>query len=483
MSEVRERQVFGHRLRHYRLQAGLTLAELGVAVGRPQSTLSQLENGHSEPRLSLIGELAAALGCASADLLRDELPSRRAELEFRLLAAQEDPLYGRLRLPRLKPSKKLPDAALEHIVALYDELKAANRGPARLEDATDESANAALRAEMRARNNYFAHIENAAGRGLAAAGYEGSGPLSERMLLDLAAHLGFTVERVQAMPRSARSITDQRSRVIYIPQRNDLKNRAARSVILQTLGHYVLGHTEPESFAAYLKQRVESNYFAAAVLAPEGAAVESIGKAVEAHDISVDDLRGIFYISYEMAAHRLTNLLTQHFDITLHFLRSDEEGVIWKAYENDDVPLPTGGQGMIEGQRLCREWGTRKAFVSDDSYDLHYQYTDTAQGEFWCVTYLEADRDPRHAVTVGTDKAQARYFRGSDTTRHSVSSCPDPSCCRTPTPAQATKWSEDAWPSASDRSHVMASLPRARPSFSPYPGVDLVEVYDFLDQR
>ena len=57
-------------------------------------------------------------------------------------------------------------------------------------------------------------------------------------------------------------------------------------------------------------------------------------------DISVEDLNEIFYISYEMAAHRLTNLITRHFDIPVHFQRSDPEGLLWKAYENDGVLLP-----------------------------------------------------------------------------------------------------------------------------------------------
>ena len=41
----------------------MTLEALGQAVGRPPSYLSQLENGHREPRLSTVNQLAAALGC------------------------------------------------------------------------------------------------------------------------------------------------------------------------------------------------------------------------------------------------------------------------------------------------------------------------------------------------------------------------------------------------------------------------------------
>ena len=71
-----------------------------------------------------------------------------------------------------------------------------------------------------------------------------------------------------------RSITDMRDRIIFIPDRGGLKVRQARSVVLQTLGHFALDHSDTRDFGDYLRQRIESNYFAAAVLAPEGPAVE-----------------------------------------------------------------------------------------------------------------------------------------------------------------------------------------------------------------
>src|SRR5579872_5296779 len=95
--------VFGHRLRHLRRQAGLTLEALGEAVGRPASYLSQLENGHREPRLSTVNQLAGALGCRPSDLLAPGAPNRRAELEVALAHMQEDPRYQALRLPYLRP--------------------------------------------------------------------------------------------------------------------------------------------------------------------------------------------------------------------------------------------------------------------------------------------------------------------------------------------------------------------------------------------
>ncbi|MGH9093991.1 MAG: helix-turn-helix domain-containing protein [Acidimicrobiales bacterium] len=479
--------VIGHRLRHFRRARNLTLDQLGARVGRPSSYLSQLENGHREPRLSTINDLAAALGVVPGDLLDPRPPNRRAELEIILAQMQQDRRYQELRLPHLRPSARLDDATLEHLVALFDRVRSLSERPA-AETAPAgglgaRAANAAMRGEMRERGNYFGAIEKVASGALQTVGYSGPGTVSERNLNDLAAHFGFAISRVQDLPPSARSVSDVRNRVIYVPQRNNATNRTARSVIAQTLGHFALGHHDPENFEDYVRQRVEANYFAGALLAPEEAVVTVLGAAKDRKDISVEDLSEVFYISYEMAAHRLTNLITRHFDLSVHFQRSDSEGVLWKAYENDGVPLPADVDGTIEGQRLCRWWSARQAFQSEDSYDLHYQYTDTSVGSYWCVTHLEVDRERGDAVTVGTTADQAHWFRGSETLRHATSSCPDPACCREPSEEAVGRWAGEAWVSARDRSHFVSGLPTDTVSFSAFPGVALNDVYDFLDRH
>ena len=467
--------VFGQRLRHLRRQRGLTLDALGARVGKPGPYLSLVENGRREVRLSLIDALAGALGVAPADLLATEAPNRRAQLAIALQRAQEDPAYQALGLPRLKPTAAVSDEALEHIVSLFDALK--ERGP--VGPATPEAArraNVELRAEMRARDNYYAEIEQAASAALAAVGYDGTGAVAERTLSDLVAHFGFSLRRVQDLPVSAGAVTDLRHRRIYIHQRNALPTRAARSVVLQTLGHFALDHPHPADFGAFLRQQVEANYFAAAVLAPERPAVDLLGRARAQGDIAVEDLKEVFYISYEMAAHRLTNLLTRHFDLPVHFLRADDDGVIWKAYENNGMPFPANADGVIEGQRACREWGTRRAFRSPDKFADHAQYTSTPAGEFWCGTLVEVDR--HHAITLGCRAADARYFRGHETAERARSRCPDGECCRRPPPAVAATWRGRAWPLARADSHVLAALPEGA-----FPGVDLPEVYDFLERH
>jgi transcriptional regulator with XRE-family HTH domain len=480
-------RVFGHRLRHFRRQAGLTLEELGRAVNRPPSYLSQLENGHREPRLSTVNQLAGALNCGPADLLSSAAPNRRAELEVALARMQEDPRYQDLRLPYLRPTARLDDVVLEHLVALYDQLRDLSRRPAGtalVAERGARAANAAMRDEMRKRDNYFEEIERAAGQALTAVGYGGPGAVSERHLTDLAAYFGFTIARVQDLPPSTRSISDLRHRVIYVPQRNLTGGmRSARSVIAQTLGRFALGHRDPADFEEYVRQRVEANYFAGALLAPERAVVRVLADAKAREDISVEDLNESFYISYEMAAHRLTNLITRHFDLPVHFQRSDPEGLLWKAYENDGVLLPSDVDGTIEGQRLCRWWSARQAFESEDSYSLHYQYTETVGGTFWCATHIGVEHERGDAVTVGTAAAHAHWFRGSDTPRHAVSRCPDPQCCHRPAEEAVQRWEGVAWPSARDHSHFVSGLPTDTVVFSPHPGVDLTDVYSFLDRH
>ena len=474
--------VLGHRLRHNRRITGLTLAELGNRIGRPASYLSQVENGHVEPKLGVLARLAVALGCTTADLLDPTPPTRRTALEIDFERLQAGAWRTALDLPVIRAGARLDDDALEVLVGLYSALPGlavTKTGLANLQaEDRARSANLALRTEMRSRDNYFAGIEEVAAKGLTCVGYAGEGPPSEKNLTDLAAHYGFTVERVKGMPMTARSVTDTQQRVIYIPQRDDLTVRAARSVILQTLGHFVLEHAETTDFEGYLRQRIESNYFAAAVLVPEKAALGFLKSAKVDHDLSIEDLKERYYVSYEMAAHRFTNLATAKLGIPVHFLRTDPEGTITKAYENDGIEFPCDPDGALEGARLGRRWGARQAWGGSEI--LHYQFTITEAGEFWCVSYIEnaTERTP-YAVTLGCRSEDAKWFRGGETLRR-VSTRKDDDRID---PDILQRWGGVAWPSAAERSFVLAALPPASKEFTPFPGIDLLDVYRFLDRQ
>jgi XRE family transcriptional regulator, fatty acid utilization regulator len=453
----------------------MTLAELGSRVGRAPSQLSLLENGRREPKLSLITHLADVLEVGVDDLLSAAPPSRRAQLEITLDNAQRDPLYRALGLPNLRVGPRVPNEVLEHIVGLYDELKRRDTKPTGTpEDA--RVANAELRRQMRERGNYFGEIEGIAVSTLDAVGYRG-GTLSDALVAAIVLHCGFMVRYAEDLPRSVRSITDLRNRRIYL-RRESLGMHTPRGVLLQTLGHFVLEHAQPRDFADFLRQRVEANYFAAAVLIPEQVAAPFLQQARKDRDLAVEDLRDIFSVSYEMAAHRFTNLATRHLGLTCHFVRNDEGGTIYKAYENDGLVFPADATGAIEGQRMCRQWAGRQVFTSPDRYPTYYQYTDTPGGTHWCVSHVDPGRERHFAVTLGVPFESSRWFRGRETTNRATSRCPTGPCCRRPPTDLAARWEGQAWPSTRAHSHVLAVLPPGG-----FPGVDETDVYAFLDHH
>lgn len=467
--------IFGQRLRHYRKTANLTLVELGDRVDRAPSQLSLLENGHREPKLSLLRSLADALETSTDELLSKKPPNRRAELEIAVEQAQLDPLYQRLDLSPLKVGKRIPTEALEHVLSLYKELKRREtKQVATPEEA--RKANAELRQTMREHGNYFPEIEKTAANILDKVGYAG-GPLSEGVIQSIATHLGYGLRFVADLPRSVRSVTDLRRHRIFL-RRESLGMHSPRTILLQTLGHLSLGHRQPRDFADFLRQRVEANYFAAAVLMPERAAVTYLRQAKADRDLAVEDLRDVFSVSYEMAAHRFTNLATQYLDLVCHFVRNDETGIIYKAYENDGLVFPSDSSGAIEGQRMCRYWSGRQVFASPDRYSTYYQYTDKPGATHWCVAHVDPNRGRDFAITLGVRYAESRWFRGRDTTNHSKSLCPHGECCQRPPTELANRWQGMVWPSARAHSHVLAALPS-----DTFPGVDEADVYAFLDSH
>jgi transcriptional regulator with XRE-family HTH domain len=466
---------FGQRLRHLRKARGFTLGELGDRVGKAPSVLSLLENGKREPKLSLIEELATALSVPVSELVSHQPPSRRAQLEIAIAQAQQDPSYRRLGLPPLKVGARVPTDVLEHLTAVAAALRTQESRPAATpEDA--RAANAALREAQRERGNYYEEFERAAADALRAGGYSG-GPLSQGMLLSVVSHHGFAVRYVQDLPRSVRSLTDLRNRRIYVKQ-EPVGAHSPRAVVLQALGHFLLGHQVPRDFADFLLQRVEANYFAAAMLMPQTAAVPVLTAAKQARDLAVEDLVDLFSVSYEMAAHRFTNLATHHLDVACHFVKNDASGVIYKAYENDGVVFPADPGGAIEGQRMCRQWSGRQVFAATDRFSPYCQYSDITSGTYFCVAQVDPRADQGFAITLGVRFADSRWFRGRESTVRKKSACPDGECCARPPAVLAERWEGNAWPSARAHSHILSALPAGS-----FPGVDDVDIYEFLDRH
>ena len=465
----------GKRIRHLRKQRGFTLDSLGQAAGTAASQLSLIENGKREPKLSLLRALARELGVSSDELLGSDPPNRRVALEIELERAQRSPQYRSLNLPTVRPSSRLPTEVLETLVGLHREVqRQTNLNAATPEEA--RRANTKLRRRMRDRDNYFGDLEERARELLTHVDYS-SGPLSQHAISDLASYLGFTLHHVNDLPHSTRSVTDLRNRRIYLTQ-NKASSHNPQTVLLQALASHVLEHRVPTTYLDFLEQRVATNYLAAALLIPEASAVRFLRQAMQQKEISVEDLRDNFAVSYETAAHRFTNLATHHLGIRTHFQKVHKSGIIFKAYENDGVAFPKDPTGAIEGQPICRYWTSRQVFDVPDKFSAFNQYTDTSTGTFWCTARTERGPDGEFSLSVGVPYKSSKWFRGKETTSRSVSRCPDPDCCRRPPRELAAAWAGHVWPAGRATSSQLAAMPPGS-----FPGVDETEVYRFLEKH
>ena len=433
----------GHRIRHHRLEKGFTLDELGALVGVAGSQLSLIENGKREPKLSLLQAIASATGTEVTDLISGEPPNRRAALEIELERAQESPVFRQLGIAPVRVTKGMSDETIESMLGLHRELQRREREAI----ATPEEArraNTELRLRMRAQNNYLADIEKLAEKQLRSAGHV-QGALTHRTVSIMAEKLGFELIYVNDLPHSTRSVTDLENGRIYLPPASIPGGHGLRSMALQAMAHRLLGHTPPTDYADFLQQRLEINYFAASCLMPETASVAFLQQAKKDRNLAVEDFRDAFGVTHEAAGMRMTNLLTQHVGMSLHFLRVDGTGAITRVYENDDLPLPMVVTGAVEGQRVCRKFQARAAFTQQNRTNEHHQYTDTPSGTFWCSTQTGVSTDGEFSITVGVP------FDG---------------------------WSGKAWPSARVHTHMFSPLPRGA-----FPGVDDNEVYNFLGRH
>jgi len=476
MPTALELSTLGHRIRHQRVSHGYTLDELGALVGVAGSQLSLIENGKREPKLSLLQAIATATGTDVTDLLSTEPPNRRAALELELERAQTSPVFRRLGIPPLRVTRTMTDETIESVLSLHRELHRREREAI----ATPEEArraNTELRLKLRERDNYLADIERLAEKQLKAAGHT-TGALTHRTVSIMAEQLGFELIYANDLPHSARSVTDLENGRIYLPPASIPGGHGLRSMALQAMAHRLLGHTPPTDYADFLQQRLEINYFAACCLMPETASVAFLTQAKKDRNLAVEDFRDAFGVTHEAAGMRLTNLLTQHFGIRLHFLRVDGSGAISRVYENDELPLPMDVTGSVEGQIVCRKFAARSSFGEQNRTTEQYQYTDTPAGTFWCSSQTGTTSDGEFSITVGVPFDDARWFRGRETQKRAISTCPDESCCRRPDAELTRRWEGKAWPSARVHMQMFSPLPRGA-----FPGVDDGEVYAFLDRH
>ncbi|WP_341854092.1 hypothetical protein [Brachybacterium sp. GPGPB12] len=119
----------------------------------------------------------------------------------------------------------------------------------------------------------------------------------------------------------------------------------------------------------------------------------------------------------------------------MHFLKVHSSGAIVKAYQNDHVRFPTDALGAVEGRLVCRWWSARRVFRSEDRMRQYSQYTDKPGGTYWCTSRIESGSGGEFSISVGTDFAHTKWFRGRETSVRHSSSAPTRTVAGAPRPS------------------------------------------------
>ena len=107
-----------------------------------------------------------------------------------------------------------------------------------------------------------------------------------------------------------------------------------------------------------------------------------------------------------------------------------------------------------------------------------WKYVPDGVSEYFCIAQVDPRADRGSAISLGVPFDESRWFRGRETSVRTHSRCPDGECCQRAPLALAERWEGQAWPSARAHSHILSALPSGA-----FPGVDDVDVYEFLDRH
>ena len=200
---------------------------------------------------------------------------------------------------------------------------------------------------------------------------------------------------------------------------------------------------------------------------------------MQARQLSVEDLRDVFSVSYEMAAHRFTNLATHHLGLTCHFVKNDEGGIIYKAYENDGLVLPADVRAPSRASGCAGNGPAGRCSPPPTGSRRCYQYSDTPSGTYWCVAARRPGPRARLRDHAGRP---VRAFPLVPRPRHGhppgVLGLPGRRAAASARrPGSPARWEGMAWPSARAHSHILSALPTGS-----FPGVDEADVYEFLER-
>ncbi|MBX3127249.1 MAG: DUF2083 domain-containing protein [Polyangiaceae bacterium] len=410
----------GARLRELRLERGLTQSDFARRLAISPAYLSLIEKGRRtvqlpllwkalelldeepEPFMRRLGDepvehsLAQLLDeplLRSLDLDRDALSALSAEPQAASTIAALFNLY--------KNARGQLDTLLQHLSREEAGRKARAGAPEELGDATlrfDYSPLDEVADFVQSRQNYFAVLEDAA---LSVRVDNGLGSRVTSVELERAlAALGVRIEPL-AVARTGSVIRryDPAAGVLGLAdtlsegrRKFDLAHIVGlrlleeRGLLSDILGQYRGRHVEaPRLIKVHL-----ANYFAGALLMP----YESFFRDAQTSRYDVERLSRVYEMSYEAAAHRLTNLSDpKRRGVPMHFLRVDVAGNISKRYAATGLVVPSA-------LGSCPKWVVHTTFLTPSQITKQFSVMPDSTA-FFCFARISS-HPVRGSLVKGT---------------------------------------------------------------------------------
>jgi predicted transcriptional regulator len=171
-------------------------------------------------------------------------------------------------------------------------------------------------------------------------------------------------------------------------------------------GDFVARHPEtPRLIKIHL-----ANYFAGALLSPYA----DVFLEAQRTRYDVEGLGGLFEMSYEAIAHRLTNLSDpKRRGVPMHFLRVDLGGNISKRYSSTGLAFPVG-------LGSCPKWVVHTAFLTPSTISRQFSLMPDG-GAYFCFAKVNASpvqgslvKGTVYSIGLGTHAEDAHHLSYAD---------------------------------------------------------------------
>ena len=360
--------IFGMKVRKARTEMDMSLSAFAKEAGLSASYLTEIEKGRKYPKRDKILKIAEVTG---KDY--DELVSIRLDPSLKYLeSALQSPLLSEFPFDEFGVElgslvdvlTNAPDKTSALIQALFDIGR-------RYDMKEEHFLHAAMRSLQEMYDNHFPEIEESAEITIKQHSFS-TPPTQEELENVLINDMGYDIDYDLLLKDSVLAglrsvlVKGKRPRLLINNRltKGQQKFLMAREIGMRALKLKDRAHTSPpleiDSFDQVLNN-FKASYFAGAIMMPREAILADLETFFELETFQPEHIMAImnkYEASPEMLCYRISELVTHHFGIDIHFLRFNDGGGRYQLIKHlnmNNLPLPAG---TALREHYCRRWLT-----------------------------------------------------------------------------------------------------------------------------